>query len=96
MITSFSDQATEDIYNGNSTKAARRFPQTIWAVAARKLDMIDAASELRDLGVPPANKLEKLVGDLAGFYSIRINDQYRIIFHFDKGQASDVQIVDYH
>ncbi len=77
MIINFSDEATEDVYDGRSTKAARRFPKTIWTAARRKLDMLDAARDLRDLTIPPNNRLEKLQGDLAGLYSIRINDQFR-------------------
>ena len=64
--------------------------------ARRKLDLIGAAVEVRDLAVPPGNRLEQLHGDLAGFYSIRVNDQYRIIFKFEVGNASHVQLIDYH
>jgi toxin HigB-1 len=90
------DEATEDIYDGKNTKAARRFPKSIWAVARRKLDMLDAAGDLKDMAVPPSNKLEKLLGDLAGYYSVRVNDQFRLIFQFDQGQASEVRLIDYH
>ena len=96
MIVDFADKATEDIYHGQSTKAARGFPKTIWPAARRKLDILEAAHDLRDLAVPPNNRLEKLEGDLAGFYSIRIDDQFRIVFRFDKGQASEVRVTDYH
>ena len=65
-------------------------------VARRKLDLIGTAADIRDLTVPPGNRLEKLKGDLAGFHSIRMNDQFRIIFRFEAGNASDVQITDYH
>jgi proteic killer suppression protein len=68
----------------------------LWPVAHRKLDMLNAAHDLLDLRVPPGNKLEKLRGDLAGFWSIRINDQFRVIFRFAEGNASDVRIADYH
>ena len=96
MIVNFADQATEDIYNGNSTKAARKFPQTIWAATIRKLDMLEAATQIGDLSVPPNNRLEKLAGHLDGFYSIRVNDQFRIVFRFNGGHASDVKLIDYH
>jgi toxin HigB-1 len=65
-------------------------------VARRKLDLIGAAAEIRDLAVPPGDRLEQLRGDLAGFYSIRVNDQFRIIFKFEAGNASHVQLIDYH
>lgn len=96
MISDHGDDATRDIYDENNTKAARKFPKSIWAVAKRKLDMLDAAHTLEDMRFPPNNKLEKLSGDLAGFYSIRVNDQFRLIFRFGNGQSSDVRIIDYH
>ncbi len=96
MILDLADRATEDIFNGADTKAARTIPRPIWNVAARKLDMLHAAHELRDLAVPPANRLEELKGARAGFHSIRINDQYRVMFRWKDGNASGVQIVDYH
>jgi proteic killer suppression protein len=96
VIVGFADRATEDIFHGSETKAARNIPKTLWAVARRKLDMLNGAQFIQDLTVPPANRLEKLRGSLAGRYSIRINDQYRIVFRFDRGQASDVLITDYH
>ena len=96
MITSFKDKCTEDIYNGINSKDSRKIPVTIWKIAARKLDMINASHGLRDLLAPPGNKLEALKGQLAGFHSIRINDQYRIIFKWMKGNAESVKIVDYH
>ena len=78
------------------SRAARRFGGAVRTVARRKLDLIGAAADIRDLAVPPGNRLEKLKGDLAGYYSIRVNDQFRIIFRFEAGNASDVQITDYH
>jgi proteic killer suppression protein len=97
MIASFADQGTRDIYDGTDTKAARKtLPKELWAVARRKLDMLDAAHRLEDLKVPPNNKLEKLKKGLAGKYSIRINDQWRVIFAFTGGTASEVLIKDYH
>ena len=96
MIKSFKDKCTEDIYNGDNAKFARAIPREIWQTACRKLDMLNAAYELRDLLIPPGNKLEKLKGDLSEFYSIRINDQYRIIFRWIEGSVELVQIIDYH
>jgi proteic killer suppression protein len=97
MIASFADHGTKDIYNGDDTKAARKtLPKQLWSIAARKLDMLNGAHILQDLKVPPNNKLEKLKKEYAGKYSIRINDQYRVIFAFDSGTASDVEIKDYH
>ena len=96
MILEFGDQATADIFHGENTKAARRIPPVVWRVAGRKLDLLNAAHELHDLRVPPGNRLEALRGKLAGFHSIRINDQFRIIFIWADGNAKDVQITDYH
>lgn len=95
MIVSFADAASEDIFNGTSTKAARTIPKELWKIAARKLSALEYAKELRDLS-SPGNNLEKLKGALAGKYSIRINGQFRIVFNFDRGDASNVVITDYH
>lgn len=96
MIAGYGDQATMDIHSGIDSRAARRFSEGVRTAARRKLDLIGAAADLRDLRVPPGNRLEALRGDLAGFHSIRVNDQYRIIFRFAGKNASEVQIVDYH
>ena len=96
MIIDFGDQTTEDIFNGLDTKHARRIPNGVWNVAVRKLDMVNAAHELKDLRIPPANRLELLKGKLSGFHSIRINDQYRIVFKWLSGNAKAVRITDYH
>ena len=97
MILSFKDRGTEDVYNGRRTKSARRTcPQGLWRVAWRKLDQLDAAVHLDDLRIPPGNRLERLRGDRAGQYSIRINEQYRICFVWTKTGPADVEIVDYH
>lgn len=96
MIINFADKTTEDIYNGLDSKPARKMPMVIWNIAQRKLDMIDAATEIKDLKIPPANRLEKLKGSLDGYYSIRINDQYRIIFKWINSAAENVKITDYH
>jgi toxin HigB-1 len=97
MILDFADQASEDIFHGNRSKAARRcLPPGLWPAARRKLDRLNRAREPRDLADPPGNRLEALKGDYAGYFSIRINDQYRIVFRFERNDARDVQIVDYH
>lgn len=96
MIINFKDQATEDVYNGVSSKDSRRIPRNIHSVAARKLDMINAAIKTEDLRMPPGNRLELLKGDLKNYYSIRINDQFRIVFTFEQSNAFNVQIIDYH
>ncbi len=96
MIKSFGSKGTEDIYHGVDSREARKIPQTIWNVACRKLDMLSAAIRLEDLKAPPGNRLEALKGDKKGRYSIRINDQYRIIFAFKDGNVYEVEITDYH
>lgn len=96
MILNFADKTTEDIFNGVDSKAARRIPQIVWRLAARKLDMLNAAADLRDLRIPPANRLEALKGQRSGFHSIRINDRYRIVFQWIDGNAKAVEITDYH
>jgi toxin HigB-1 len=96
VILGYLDDVTRAIHVGEETKAARRFAVAVRKVARRKLDLIGAAAEIRDLAVPPGNRLEQLRGDLEGFYSIRVNDQYRIIFKFGAGNASHVRLIDYH
>ena len=96
MIASFGDRATADLYHGRVTGRARRIPSRIRRIACRKLDMIEYAHDLRDLRVPPGNRLEALRGDLRGYHSIRINEQWRIIFQWQGGAAHNVSIVDYH
>jgi toxin HigB-1 len=95
VIASYGDEATRDVHYGDNTKAARTVPKDIWPMARRKLNQIAAATQLADLA-SPGNKLEKLKGNLAGWYSVRVNDQWRILFAFEKGQASGVRITDYH
>jgi proteic killer suppression protein len=93
MIVSFSDGETEKIWNG---VRSRRLPSDIQAVALRKLRLINAARRVDDLRVLPGNRLERLTGNRAGQWSIRINDQWRICFRWGEGGAEDVAIVDYH
>jgi proteic killer suppression protein len=94
-IRSFGDLATADLYHGRNTSRARRFPQSIISAALRKMDVINAAHKLDDLRSPPGNRLEALKGDLAGYHSIRVNDQWRITFRWND-DAHDVSLVDYH
>jgi len=96
VITSFGDKTTEDIYHGINSKEARRIPLQLWKVATRKLDMINTAHALQDLLAPPGNRLELLKGNMKGFYSIRINDQYRIVFKWMNNNIDGVRILDYH
>ncbi|MBL8635432.1 MAG: type II toxin-antitoxin system RelE/ParE family toxin [Myxococcales bacterium] len=96
VIEHFADKKTESVFHGETNKEARRIPKELWTVARRKLDMLHAAHAIEDLRIPPGNRLESLSGDLAGFWSIRINEKYRIVFKFDGGVARDVKITDYH
>ncbi len=97
MIRSFANQGTRDVFDGSPTKVGRRVcPAGLWKVAQRKLDQLNQAQRLQDLGAPPANRLEQLKGDRRDQYSIRINDRYRICFRWKELGAEDVEIVDYH
>ena len=96
MIIGFRSKATEDIYHGHVSKDARSIPRDVWKTAQRKLDYLDGAAALSDLRIPPGNRLEALKGNLDGKHSIRINDQYRIIFRYRDGNAHEVEIIDYH
>jgi toxin HigB-1 len=93
MILSFSSEETEKIWNGVFSK---KLPGTIQEVARRKLRMLNNAQDIADLRIPPANRLEKLSGRLKEYYSIRINEQWRIIFKWTDNNLSSVNIVDYH
>jgi proteic killer suppression protein len=97
VIQNFKDSETEDIYNGTRSKGAlKRLPVYLWNVAYRKFYALDNAVSLKDLASPPNNKLEALKENRKGQHSIRINDQYRIVFKFIKGDAYEVEIRDYH
>jgi proteic killer suppression protein len=96
VIRSFGSRATQDLWDGENATAARAFPTNIWITAYRKLDMINAAHELIDLRVPPGNRLAKLKGKWKEFHSIRVNDQFRIVFKWSQGAADEVEITDYH
>jgi toxin HigB-1 len=93
MITGFADKDTEKLY---ITGKSKRCPSTIIKTALRKLDYLNKAKTLHDLEALPGNRLEALKGDLKGKHSIRINDQFRIVFRFSDGEASEVEVVDYH
>ena len=97
MIRTFADSGTEDVFDGKNSAAARRTcPRSLWKAAYRKLDLLDSATEVNDLRIPPGNRLEALKGDRSGQHSIRINDQYRICFTWTDAGPEDVEIVDYH
>ena len=96
MIISFGDKVTADVFNGISNSRVRRLPHQIVEYAVMKLDILNSAHNIDDLRSPPGNRLEQLSGNLRGFYSIRINNQWRIIFRWDANNAYDVRIVDYH
>ena len=93
MIVSWGSKDTETIWEGNFCK---HLPRDIQTVARRKLRMINSSITIVDLKIPPANRLEKLSGNLKDYYSIRINDQWRVVFRWNNGNAYDVKIIDYH
>ncbi len=97
MIIAFKDKATEDIFNGIASKAARKAcPENIWRIAWRKLDQLDSVTSIDELRIPPGNRLEALSGNRKGQFSIRINDQFRLCFKWTDMGPVDVEIVDYH
>ena len=93
MILTFGSKDTEKIWNG---ERAKRIPLEIQQIGRRKLRMLNNSQNITDLKVPPSNRLEKLSGKLKDFHSIRINDQWRIIFKWENNYASEVEIIDYH
>jgi proteic killer suppression protein len=96
MIVGFGNKLAEDLFHGGTSRASRSFPGELRASAVRKLQYLNAAATLSDLRVPPGNRLEALRGEWIGFYSIRINDKWRIVFRWQDGEAHDVRVVDYH
>lgn len=96
MIISFGDQATEDLYHGRSSKRIQQFPSSIIRVTLRKLDMLNSAERLEELRQPLGNRLEALKGNWKGFFSIRINQEYRVVFQWRNDSAYLVSVVDYH
>jgi len=93
MIKSFKCKYTKQLFDG---KYQKKFSQAVNKVGKRKLDMLEASFGWEDLKIPPSNRFEQLQGNLKGFYSIRINDQFRVIFRFENSNAYDVYIDDYH
>ncbi len=93
MIVSFGSKETRKVWDGERIKD---FTTDLQEIARRKLRMLNNSQNIMDLQIPPSNRLEKLKGNLKEYYSIRVNDQWRIIFKWDKGNASDVEILDYH
>ena len=93
MIRSFADRETERLF---ARTPGRRFPPELHRVMLRKLLQLDSAEHLDDLRIPPGNRLEALKGDRKGQHSIRVNDQWRVCFRWDDGDAYEVEIVDYH
>jgi proteic killer suppression protein len=92
MILGFKDTATRDIYDGLDSKAARQIPKELWAISRRKLDQLNRATSIDDMRAPPNNRLMKYKDG----YKIRVNNQYRITFKFDNGNATDVLVSDTH
>ena len=97
VIRTFRGQGTENIFDGADTSIARRTcPRILWQVARRKLDQANRVREVSELAAPRGNRLERLRGDRSGQHSIRINDQYRVCFRWEAGDAYEVEITDYH
>jgi proteic killer suppression protein len=96
MILSFQDRCSCDIFAGENTRESRKVPKPLHRKAKLMLEVLNAAYDVQDMASPPGNRLHKLAGDLQGFWSVSVNDQFRIIFRFEGGNASDVCITDYH
>jgi len=96
MIETFGNALAEDLFYDKRTKATRSFPPELRRAVRRKLLYLHDASELKDLRVPPGNPLKPLKGEWKGFHSIRINDQWRVVFRWKGGNALDVRVLDYH
>ncbi len=96
MISNFGNKLAEDIFYDKTTRETRKFPSELYRLARRKLLYLYEAEILIDLRVPPNNRLEALKGNLKGYYSIRINRQWRVIFKWSNNMASEVEIIDYH
>lgn len=96
MIVSFTNKLAQDLFEDKNSKEVRSFPYELHRAARRKILYLHDAAELVDLKVPPGNKLEALRGDRAGFHSIRINNQWRLVFRWNNGNAEDVSVEDYH
>ncbi len=96
MIKNFKSKTAQDVYDGVNSKNARKVPVNIQEKARRLFDQINASTSINTLRKPPSNRLEKLRGDLESFWSLRINNQWRIVFRWEENNALDVDIIDYH
>jgi len=97
VIRTFADAATEDLFNGVDSRRARAAcPAALWPVVRRKLTQLNRVRDLRELAVPPGNRLERLHGDRAHQHSLRVNQQYRVCFLWENGYADQVEVTDYH
>jgi proteic killer suppression protein len=96
MIASFGDRRTADLFHGESTNRVRKLPHDLQRRALNKLDMLNAAHRIDDLRSPPGNRLEALRGDMTGFHSIRVTQQWRIVFRWQGNDAHEVSLLDYH
>jgi proteic killer suppression protein len=96
VIVSFGDKLTEAVFNGTPARLLKRLPPDVLKRANQKLDYLNSASDLIDLEAPPGNRLESLKGELKGLHSIRVNDQWRIVFRWQGSDAHDVRLMDYH
>jgi proteic killer suppression protein len=96
MIISFGDRVTEDLFHNRTSRRVLRFPPDVAAAAVVKMDMLNGAASLIDLRSPPGNRLEGLKGNWKGWHSIRVNDQWRLVFRWSGGDAHEVRLLDYH
>ena len=96
MIESFGNRLAEDLFFDRRSRATKSFPPDLLRAARRKRLYLHDAAEWADLRIPPGNRLEALRGNFSGFHSIRVNDQWRVVFRWQSGQAFDVSVVDYH
>lgn len=95
MIQTFADQGTADIHHAVNSKAARKsLPPALWGIAMDLMDQLDHSAKPEDMRIPPGNRLKRLKG--SALWSVRINDQFRLVFRFEQGHAWDVQVIDYH
>lgn len=96
MIMDFASNLAQDVYDGTNSRHARKLPRNLHKKAVRLLDQLNSVTKIETLRVPPSNKLSKLSGNLSGYWRVKIDKQWAIIFKWSKGNAYDVDIVDYH
>lgn len=96
MILSFRSKTAQEIFDGKSSRLARKIPSELHSKVHRLFDQLNAVTKIETLRVPPSNRLEKLKGDLKQYWSLRINQQWRVIFQWEDGNAHQVDVVDYH